>query len=359
MNLKESTTTLFDRWEKTLNRRYGHSEILASQAHANLVTAFHGFIASGCADPHFLTEIVSSNHNISSQRLGEALLYERLSHIGLAPTSKSEGPDFCVRIDGRPVWLELITPTHGDDTRIAEIFHASDPLNPQPEDSRELSERTLLRVSSAIVEKISKYEKYVQKGIVKKEDALIIVINDSLLCPDWAPMYGVSHNADFGVGGSSLAEHAVRGVGPSYWEKIKDSEDFALKKTVRDVVKNRPEPGKDGGIRGPVPVSLFLEPNDPSAKQIAERAAIISGVLQITLREDYGLLMLLRSKAEGDERLCENLISKGTFVKNPYRSNPIDDRTVNLLTAVVAAPPLSPAEKLELMNRYLLMLFGE
>jgi hypothetical protein len=288
------------------------------------------------------------------------LLFERLEHAGYRPepSPRGWGPDFQIQHDGKQIWLELITPSTGDDVKINELFASHDPLNPCTKVATELRERTLLRMTGAIAEKLNKYERYLKDGVVGSQDALVIVVNDALLCPD-AFFYGVSHNADAGVGGQSLAEHAVNGCGRSVWEADSEGKNYILKRTFREIIDNRPEPTRCGNPRTPVPVSLFGSPAGEEVADIAARSSIISAVLQVTLREDYGVLMILRDKAEIDERLCENLVQSGILVSNPRAKNPIDPPSQRGLMKVVEAPPLTAKELWDLRNRHMKMLLGE
>lgn len=358
MNIEE----LFQRWKATLNRRYGEGfpAEFVEKAHENLLATYTSFDTSECADPQFLAELCSGNSNKSAQRLGEMLLFERLKHAGYdpKPSPGGWGPDFRVQQGGKQICLELITPSTGDDAKINELFASHDPLNPCPEAATELRQRTLLRITGAIAEKLNKYEGYLRDGVVGLQDVLVIVLNDALLCPD-SFFYGVSHNADGGVGGQSLAEHAVHGFGHSIWESDSKGESHVRKSTYRELVDNRPETGRGGGRRGPVPVSLFGNPAEPRAADIAERASIISAVLQVTLREDYGVLMILRDKAETEERLAEGLVRPGILVTNPRAKNPVDFPSQRGLMRVVDAPPLTVKELWDLNNRHLKMLLGE
>lgn len=287
------------------------------------------------------------------------LLFERLKHAGFdpQPSPGSWGPDFWIQQGGKRICLELITPSAGDDSKISELFTAHDPLNPCPIAATDLRQRTLLRLTGAVAEKLVKFEGYLSDGIVDREDILIIVVNDALLCPD-SFFYGISHNADSGVGGQSLAAHAVHGFGHSVWELGEDS-NYVRKSTSRELVDNRPEPQRDGRIREPVPVSLFGNPVDPKAAKIAKRASIISAVLQVTLREDYGVLMVLRDKAETSERLFEGLLTPGVLVPNPRAQNPVDVLLQSALMRIVDAPAPTAKEQWDLSNRHLKMLLGE
>lgn len=353
---------IFQRWRTTLERRYGQAfpAEFVDKAHENLLGAYASFDASGCADSQFLAELVSADVNKSAQRLGEMLLFERLEHAGYRPEPSPGGwgPDFRIQQDGKHICLELITPSTGDDVKINELFATHDPLNPCPEATTELRQRTLLRMTGAIAEKLTKYEGYLKDGVVGPQDVLVIVVNDALLCPD-VFFYGVTHNAEAGVGGQSLAEHAVYGYGHSVWEPDSEGTKYIMKNTFREIVDNRPEPARNGDPRKPVPVSLFGSPTKEEAADIAERSSIISAVLQVTLREDYGVLMIHRDKAETDERLCENLVQPGILVSNPRARNPIDRSSHCGLMKVVDAPALTVKELWDLNNRYLKMLLGE
>jgi len=335
---------LFSRWRATLSRRYeaGFGAEFTEQAHQNLTHVFHDFMASGCADPIFLNGICSKDVSASTQRLGEMLLYERLCHSGLdpKPSPRGKGPDFCVKVEGRRIWLELITPSTGDDSRINELFKGYDPLNPCPVDATDLRERTLLRISHGIAEKLTKYEGYLEEGVVGPEDVLVIVVNDAAMCPD-AFFYGVQFNADKGVGGPSLAEHAVYGIGQTTWELVGGQRRNARKNTSRELVENRPEPKRDGTARDPVPVSLFMKPVTEKAAIIAERATIISAVLQVTLREDYGVMMMFREKAENENRILEGRLNPGVLAINPRSRNTLSAPAQGKLMRIVEAPDLS------------------
>ena len=358
MNIEE----VFKRWKATLDRRYGQGfpAEFVEKAHENLLDAYASFDASGCADSQFLTELCSASANKSAQRLGEILLFERLKHAGYdpKPSPNSWGPDFLIQQDGKQICLELITPSTGDDVKINELFTSHDPLNPCPNAATELRQRTLLRMTAAIAEKLGKYEGYLRDGVVGSQDVLVIVVNDALLCPD-VFFYGVSHNADAGVGGQSLAEHAVYGFGHSIWESDSEGGNYVRKSTFREIVDNRPEPARDASPRGPVPVSLFGTPVQPEAAEIAHRASVISAVLQVTLREDYGFMMLLREKAEFEDRLVEGLLRPGALVINPRAANPMYVSLQQGLMRIVDAPALSLKEAWDLKNRELKLLFGE
>jgi hypothetical protein len=176
---------LSERWRSTLARRYeslGADVVTASVA--NLVKAYEDFKSGGCADTHFDSQLNLDDKNSMAQRLGEMLLHERLKHAGFELHSNDEGPDFLAKKDGESVWLELVTPSSGDDPRIDDLFGTLDPLHPSADDNEELSNRTLLRIYVGIRSKLQAFERYIQKGLVKPGEPCVIVVNDALMCPD-------------------------------------------------------------------------------------------------------------------------------------------------------------------------------
>ena len=363
-DLEMTETELFNRWKETLIRRHGDSDHeFVIQAHANLVEAYKRFKKSNCADPTFLKEICSHDLNKSAQRLGEMLLYDRLSHAfpSEAISSKAHGPDFLVEVDGRRIWLELITTTIGDDARIKELDDNYDPLNPSAEDSTELRKRHLLRITNAIDIKLKVYQKYLDekdeaKRRVMPDDALIIVVNDAGLCPDIFG-FGALVPVVEGVSGRPLIEEAVLGIGSVRGMKTEGKEGYVFKHTYRNEIPNRPEPTKLGERRKPVPVDLFTPSHNKS--QIQHDPKIVSALMQVTLREEYGLFMHLRHKAETEDRLGEMLLPEiCVIVPNPTAFNQIDLATQRKLIQKTNLKPLSEKEAVELMGRHSRFLFS-
>ncbi|RBL65860.1 hypothetical protein C3E98_040695, partial [Pseudomonas sp. MWU13-2625] len=74
---------------------------------------------------------------------------------------------------------------------------------------------------------------------------------------------------------------------------------------------------------------------------IAERATIISAVLQVTLREDYGVMMMFREKAENENRILEGRLNPGVLAINPRSRNTLSAPAQGKLMRIVEAPDLS------------------
>jgi len=344
------------RCREALLRRYQQSEVV-EPAVRNLEDALARFKKSGCADSNFEKQLHTEDHAEFSQRLGELLLYERLAHAGFQLSSKDRGPDLRVDRNGAITWLELVTPSTGDDTKIKKLHDSYDPLNPNADHGQELSERNLLRVCSQIKGKLEKFEKYLEDGIVHPEDACVIVINDALLCSDFAYV-GVAHGANAGIGGRSIVEHAVLGIGHRYWAEIEGETQYRSVSNFREQVINRPEPNRSGNPRKPVPVNLFTKPEQDRPQGMAARAKVISAIMQVTLREDYGHLMQLRDLVERGDRRGEHLLYPGTLVLNPNANVLLSQSARRDLRRMINLPPMSPEQQLEVERQRLAMLTG-
>jgi hypothetical protein len=154
-------------------------------------------------------------------------------------------------------------------------------------------------------------------------------------------------------------EHATLRYGHALWVEDGAPGQYKLVPTFRDRAPNRPESAVEGGSRHPVPVTLFAQPADDADREFFKRGNIISGVMQLTLREDYGLLMLLRDKAEKDDQLTARLLYPGTLVPNPYASHPLTDKLKEGLMKIANLKPLSIGEAMNLAERHLESLFGK
>ncbi|WP_155696938.1 hypothetical protein [Burkholderia stagnalis] len=342
------------RCRAALLARY-QDETQADAAIAKLEALYETFLQSGCADRHFERELASENPATFAQRLGELLLFERLSHAGFSLSSVNDGPDFRAELDGQIVWFELVTPSAGEDTRIAELFELQNPLYPDPNAGIELSERCLLRICAGIAAKLNRFEEYLK--FIKPTEACVIVVNDALLCPN-VGYYGLSHGADNGIGGESLVRHAVFGVDQPYWEKEVAGGQYKIVERSREEAANRPEPTRDGTPRKPVPVTLFGSPESDRPQVFANRARVISAAMQVTLREDCGVLMTTRDKAEHEDRLAEILLHRGHVVPNPNAQTPLPASFIQRLSSITNLPPPTGEEIADLRRRYFGMVTG-
>lgn len=107
------------------------------------------------------------------QRWWEMYLGTKLLEYGfnIITNSRDEGPDFKVCIDDEIYWIEAVAPELGEEESKDKLPEMEMGVHSLPR------EKFLLRISNAIDNKINKFEKYLEKGLVKKEDKLIIAIS--------------------------------------------------------------------------------------------------------------------------------------------------------------------------------------
>lgn len=121
------------------------------------------------ADKDFLTEFVLHFHERWFEMyLGAHLLDQ---DVQLHPVT-SPGPDFLVDVDGHRIWIEATCPTAGEPGKPDTIVRG-DGLTPW--------NLIALRIRSAVEEKRRKYDCYLERGIVRSGDSLLIAVNISAI----------------------------------------------------------------------------------------------------------------------------------------------------------------------------------
>jgi type I restriction enzyme S subunit len=122
------------------------------------------------ADSHFLDQIKIS----FDQRSWEMYFACVLNGNGIEIFSKDEGPDIGIKYGEKSIWVECVATEQGEgEDRVLDMIHNS--VFDLPE--REM----LLRLSNALDIKFKKYQKYIDKGLVSKEDIFIIAITRGIL----------------------------------------------------------------------------------------------------------------------------------------------------------------------------------
>jgi len=119
------------------------------------------------ADPQFLTQFVLHFHERWFEMyLGTFLLGAGVRLVHTEPP----GPDLLCEINGSRCWIEAICPTAGEPGRPDTIVRG-DGITPW--------NLITLRIRGAVEEKKRKYDRYIEQGIVAKEDRLLIAVNVS------------------------------------------------------------------------------------------------------------------------------------------------------------------------------------
>ncbi|ENJ9209605.1 hypothetical protein AB2U99_002929 [Klebsiella oxytoca] len=248
---------------------------------------------SNLKDTQFNTQVMLPDIGVYSQRIAEMLFYYRLLGMGFGDIkSKDAGPDFVAEKNGETFCFEVVTPTPQDSIR--ELIDQSK-LTPEKRDL--VFRERLLSVTSAIKDKLKKFEAHKSAGHVPEGAHYIIVINDSLLLPYDQPWYGVQAELCFGDSTLPIAVDATLGSGEIDFTDILGE---ALSKNDSDQFQNLVMRSNFGvSINGGEPVTpedsllrVKIRKEIPSRKNtgtvlvdIAESVGV-AGIYQITLRED-------------------------------------------------------------------------
>lgn len=248
---------------------------------------------SNLKDTQFNTQVMLPDIGVYSQRIAEMLFYYRLLGMGFGDIkSKDAGPDFVAEKNGETFCFEVVTPTPQDSIR--ELIGRS---KLAPEERDLVFRERLLSVTSAIKDKLKKFETHKSAGHVPEGAHYIIVINDSLLLPYDQPWYGVLAELCFGDSTLPIAVDATLGSGGIDFTDILGE---ALSKDDSDEFQNLVMRSNFGvSINGGEPVTpedsllrVKIRKEIPSRKNtdtvlvdIAESVGV-AGIYQITLRED-------------------------------------------------------------------------
>ncbi|ENN8395987.1 hypothetical protein ACAX60_004633 [Serratia marcescens] len=262
---------LTEKWRSNLTEKYGKSfSVYIEIAIEFLKKITDRFYELELNDNHFESEILSKDKYKYEQRMSEIIFSNRLEREGYSIQSNESGPDFKAVKNGNITWFEVITPT--PDNELLEQFEdRSYALNPTHEGNSMRERNTLLKMTSAVQAKYKKIHGYINKGIIKENEAVIIVVNDSLLFPLSSRMIGLSCDIAKGCSGLPLVVEALLGVGQSYWQPDESGTNYQMVRSERPVIHNN--------NNAEIETNRFL----------TEKYSDISGVFVLTLREDYGL----------------------------------------------------------------------
>lgn len=158
------------------------------------------------ADSGFHTEF--RRHFI--QRCWELEIGTTLLDCGYVLEAVSDkGPDICVTSvdpEGHRVWIEAIAVTPGNPDSPDRVPEPSRGVQSVPTDEM------ILRFTSGVLEKHRKYKKYLNEGVVKPSEPLIIAVNTGSLRH---PHLNLPQSALFGVGWPTISVPINNSGGPS------------------------------------------------------------------------------------------------------------------------------------------------
>lgn len=248
---------------------------------------------SGLKDTQFNSEVARDDLGRYSQRMAEMLFYYQLLEMGFEEIrSKDAGPDFIARKNGETFCFEVVTPTPQSDTK-----NLIEQRSLGPGDRDAVFRERLLSVTSAIKEKLDKFERHKAAGHVPEGAHYIIVINDSLLLPYWQSWYGalgelcfgdstlpISVDATLGSGDldfSDLLAEAPSGDGDMQCQSITMRSSYGISINGGEV--NTPD---DSLVRVKMRKKIPTRRNTDTVDVDIVESVGVAAIYQITLRED-------------------------------------------------------------------------
>ncbi|EIU7098270.1 hypothetical protein ACNAQ8_30100 [Pseudomonas aeruginosa] len=293
---------LQDKWREILTTRFDYffqkspesgqrMELIMNCMIQGLKSLFLNF--SDLKDTQFNKQVMLDDVGIYSQRMAEMLFYYRLLGMGFEDIkSKDAGPDFVARKNGETFCFEVVTPTPQDHIR-----NLIKQRKLEPEDRDTVFRERLLSVTSAIKDKLKKFEDHKAAGHVPEAAHYIIVVNDSLLLPYDQPWYGVLGELCFGDSTLPIAVDATLGSGDIDFsdllgEEPSGEDDVEFQSLVMrssygiSVNGGEAQTPEDSLLRVKIRKKIpTRKSTDTVAVDIAESVGV-TGIYQITLRED-------------------------------------------------------------------------
>ncbi|MFW1645698.1 hypothetical protein [Acinetobacter guillouiae] len=294
---QHSIDELAKKWYEILLSKYPEWKWLIGYGVDHLKFILNEFYVEKLDDNQFKTAILSEDQY--HQRLSEFIVADRLKREGFTLSSKDYGPDFKAIKNGQTIWFEVITPKE-----INQVLWEEQCLN---HDS--LNRASLLKVTGAIKEKAEKTYGYIYgskskktgkdiPSVISETDPVIIVVNDSLLHPADELMVGLTKEFAKGDSLYPLVIEALFGLDRPFWKKSygRTESGYELEWTLKNAIQ------KENG--NPVSTQVFF----------SDEYKHISGILLLTMREEYGLARAIYG----------NLHNRGLLVLNPNCQNKID-----------------------------------
>jgi hypothetical protein len=289
------------KWEKVLVSRYENSFMpVINVAIMVLEKITYNFYSLGLNDNNFDKEILSGDEAKYHQRMSEILVSDRLLRDGFKLSSAEKGPDFKAVKDDSIIWFEVITPTP-DTSLSTRLTDKNTRLCPTPENNENINHHLLLKMTGAVKEKYKKIEGYIRDGIIKPNDRVVIVVNDSLLSPLDMYMIGVNYEIVKGNSGLPLVVEALLGIGNSLWVESDEGGNYQIVRSERNTVLNH--------NNATISTNYFLN----------DHYKDLSGVFVLTLREDYGISRVIYDDTE----------NRGVVLTNENSFRPLSKKLIS------------------------------
>lgn len=232
--------------DEALAKRYKDN----TRIHRAVIDACMKHIKNNLGDRNTLQKLASEDDYIFWQQFSEVLLAHQLINFGIQPSHQDVGPDFLIELDGKKIWIEIITPEPNGipEDWVNYKFNTCAVKRP--------NEEILLRWTSAISSKVKvlmgdvdkRRKGYLEKGIVSEDDAYVIAVNARLLRG-----FGGAFPELEGLSQLPFAVEATFGVGPFCLQIQQGSPEVVSSgHQERPSIVNKNE--------AEVPVKIFLDP---------------------------------------------------------------------------------------------------
>jgi len=258
-----------------------------------LESLFLRFSNSDLKDTQFNTQVMLEDAGVYPQRMAEMLFYYRLLGMGFDDfDSKDAGPDFIAQKDGQTFCFEVVTPT--PKAAVRELIERRELL---PEERDLIFRERLLSTTSAIKDKLDKFEAHKAGGYVPEGAHYIIVVNDSLLLPYDQPWYGVLAELCFGDSTLPIVADATLGsweidFSDLYGETPETGEDEEFQSLIMksnigiSFNGGSPVTPEDSLLRVKIRKKIPTRTNSDTIIVDMAESVGVAGIYQITLRED-------------------------------------------------------------------------
>jgi len=311
-----------------------------------LESLFLKFSDSDLKDTQFNTQVMLEDAGAYPQRMAEMLFYYRLLGMGFDNfKSKDAGPDFIAQKDGQTFCFEVVTPT--PNATVRELIEQRE-LSPEERDL--IFRERLLSTTSAIKDKLKKFELHKKGRHVPEGAHYIIVVNDSLLLPYDQPWYGVLAELCYGDSTLPIVADATLGCWEiDFSELYGETPEVGVDESVHNLImKSNIGISLNGGqpvtpddsllkvkIRKKIPTRTE---SDTIIVDIAESVGV-AGIYQITLRED---LMFYHSFPSGRKVMPASALISAAKNKQLVRKSIFHTSTYSK-DENFAQPNMSPA----------------
>ncbi|MCH2395038.1 hypothetical protein [Oceanibaculum sp.] len=186
---------------EAIRRRFGQKYQSDPDSLKNIIDIGQWYFDSGLSERFTLERLNSKDEYLFWQQFSEIIIAHKLASRGVELVHPREGPDFCFDHNECRVWVEVIAP---EPKGIPEDW-----LNHKYGIFSFPHQEILLRWTSSIKEKHSKFEKYKINNIVGESDICIICINGINL----RGLDGISPQIN-GISQTPFAVEALLSVGP-------------------------------------------------------------------------------------------------------------------------------------------------